>query len=256
MKKRNRLFYLLACLLCGSLVSCAKLDNYDAPSETLRGKVIDKTTKAPIQTEMGDRGIRMRLLELSWSDNPTPYYFTCMQDGTFNNTKIFKGRYNVVPQGPFVPLILRDAAGNTTADGSQTIDIQGTADLTFEVEPFLNLEWVGEPVLNENGSITVQVRVSRGTSNPDFQQDVTDVVLFINSSSYYVGDNNYDNRYTTRITGNEARESIGKVLTITTTSNFSMERDYYIRVGARTSYSVEGAQRYNYTEPRKVEVLN
>lgn len=140
MKRNNLLYCLLSLLLC-TMVSCAKLDNYDAPEETLKGKVIDKNTKAPVQTEIGDRGIRLKLMELSWSDNPTPYYFSCMQDGSFNNTKIFKGTYNVVPQGPFVPLVRKDNSGNTIADGSQTLDIKGTADLTFEVEPFLHVEW-------------------------------------------------------------------------------------------------------------------
>lgn len=247
--------YILSGLLCVGLFSCQKLDNYAPPSETLQGRVIDKATQAPIQTEMGDRGIRLRLLELSWSDNPTPYFFTCMQDGTFNNTKIFKGKYNVVPQGPFVPLVLRDGSGEIIADESQTVDIQGVTDLTFEVEPFLNVEWMGEPVLNDNGSITVQVRVTRGTTNPDFQQDVTDIALFINSSSYYVGDNNYDNRYTVRITGADANAAVGEVITLTTQDSFSMNRDYYVRVGARTAYNVEGAQRFNYNEPKKVDVL-
>ncbi len=255
MKKNRILSYFLSGFLVCSLFSCAKLDNYDEPAETLKGKVIDKTTKAPIQTEIGDNGIRLKLLELSWSDNPTPYYFTCMQDGTFNNTKIFKGNYNVEPQGAFVPLVRKDASGNTIADGSQTLEIKGTADLTFEVEPFLNVEWVGEPVVNPNGSITVQVRVTRGTTNPEFQQDVTEVSLFINSSSYYVGNNNYDARYATKIEGNEAQQSLGKVLTITTTGSFSTQRDYYIRVGARINYSVEGAQRFNYNEPKLVKVL-
>jgi len=249
------LYCLSFCLLSVGLFSCADIDNYDEPKETLKGKVIDKTTKAPIQTEMGDKGIRLKLLELSWSDDPKPYYFTCMQDGTFNNTKIFKGKYNVVPQGAFVPLIIKDSDGKTVIDESQTLDIKGTADLTFEVEPFLNVEWVGQPVLNPNGNITVQVKVTRGTTNTEYHKDVTEVTLFINSSSYYVADNNYDNRYTTKITGDEAKDCIGKVLTITTTGNFSMERDYYIRVGARIDYNVEGAQRFNYNEPKQVKVL-
>src|SRR5690606_10588814 len=205
--------------------------------------------------EMGDRGIRRRLLELSWRDNPTPYYFTCMPDGTLNNTKIFKGTYNVVPQGTFVLLDPRDGSGEIIVDDRQTGAIEEVTDLTFEVEPFLNVEWVGEPVLNDNGSITVQARVSRGTTNPDFQQEVTEIALFINSSSYYVGDNNYDNRYTVRITGAEANDALGEVVTLTTQDSFSMNRDYYVRVGARINYNVEGAQRFNYNESKKVEVL-
>lgn len=254
--KRNRILgYLLSGLLCTSMFSCAKLDNYEEPHETLKGVIIDKETKEPVQTQIGDRGIRLKLLELSWSDNPTPYYFYCKQDGSFNNTKIFAGRYNVEPQGPFVPLVLKDAGGKIIKDESQTLDIKGTADLTFQVEPFLRVEWIGEPVVNSNGSITAQARITRGTNNPDFQQDITEIDLFINSSSSYVGENNYDDRYTTQITNDEAKNALGNVITITTKGNFSMKRDYYIRVGARTGYSVEGVQRFNYNEPKKVTVL-
>lgn len=255
MKMKRIIYYLCCCTVLLAVYSCGEIDNYDEPEETLKGQVIDKNTQQPLQTEVSDAGIRLKLMEYSWSDNPTPYYFYCKQDGTFVNTKIFKGNYNVVPQGAFVPLVQKDASGNTTVDKSQTVDIKGTVDLTFEVEPFLNVAWVGEPVLNSNGSITVRVKVTRGTTNPDYQQNVSDIFLFINSSSPYVGNNNYDNRYSTKISGDDANNALGQELTITTTGQFSLNRDYYVRVGARIDYSVEGSQRYNYNEPKTVKVL-
>lgn len=252
----KRILYYLSCYICiFGISSCVDIDNYDEPEETLKGEVIDVNTQKPMQTEVSDGGIRLKLMEYSWSDNPTPYYFYTKQDGTFNNTKIFKGKYNIVPQGAFVPLVRTDNAGNTTVDESQTIEIKGTVELRFEVEPFLNVEWVGEPVLNSNGSITVQVKVTRGTTNPNYQQNVTDIVLYINSSSSYVGENNYDSRYTKRITGDEANNAIGKVITLTTNGSFSMNRDYYVRVGARIDFSVEGTKRYNYNESKTVKAL-
>lgn len=252
----KRILYYLSCFTCLLAVfSCADIDNYDEPAETLNGEVIDVNTQKPMQTEVSDGGIRLKLMEYSWSDNPTPYYFYTMQDGTFNNTKIFKGEYNVVPQGAFVPLVQTDNAGNVTVDKSQTVEIKGTVTLRFEVEPFLKIEWVGEPVVNSNGSITAQVKVSRGTTNANYQQKVTDIVLYVNSSSPYVGENNYDNRYTKRLSGDEANNALGKVITLTTTGSFSKNRDYYVRVGARIDYSVEGSRRYNYNEPKTVKVL-
>ncbi len=258
-KKHNKmkkiLYYLSCCILLFAGYSCSTdIDNYDEPQETLKGEVIDKNTMKPMQTEVSDAGIRLKLMEYSWSDNPTPYYFYCKQDGTFNNTKIFKGTYNVVPQGAFVPLVQKDDEGNTILDESRTLEIKGSVDLKFEVEPFLNIEWVGEPVVNSNGSITIQVKVTRGTANAKYHQNVSDIVLFINSSSPYVGDNNYDNRYITKLSGDDANNSLGKTITLTTTGEFSKARTYYVRVGARIDYNVEGSKRYNYNEPKTVPI--
>ncbi|MCC5905815.1 MAG: DUF3823 domain-containing protein [Balneolaceae bacterium] len=237
-------------------ISCTtEWDNYDEPAETFRGIINDINSDKSVFTEAGEGGIRMRLMEYSWSDNPTPYYFYVMQDGTFQNTKIFKGTYNVEPQGAFVPLVQTDSEGNTIRDESVTIDIEGTVEVNFDVEPFLNIEWVGEPILNEN-SISVQVLVTRGTEDPDFQQDVTDIYLYINSSSEYVGNNNFDSRYSTRITGEDANNALGEVITITTNGDLPTNRTHYLRVGARINYSVAGIQRYNYNEPITVGSLD
>lgn len=250
--KRYYIYFLLLLFISNS---CIEWDNYEEPQATLKGKVVDKTTKNPIYTEVGSGGIRIKLMEYSWSGEPEPYYFYVMQDGTFNNTKIFKGSYNIEPQGPFVPFVLKDSEGNIIKDESVTVDIEGTVELEFEVEPFLNVEWVGNPIVNGDGSISVQARVTRGTLNSQFQQSVRDIWLYVNSSSYYVGNNNYDARYSTRLSGTEANDAIGKVITLTTAGGkLPGNRPYYLRVGARIGYTVEGVQRYNYNEPISVNV--
>lgn len=233
--------------------SCQKFDNYDEPQETLKGAIIDKGTNQPFQTEVGDNGVRIKLLEYSWSDSPEPYYFTVMQDGIFNNTKIFKGNYNIEPLGAFVPLVQRDNNGNVTMDESVTMDIKGTVHLNFEVEPFLRVEWVGEPV-NDGKFITVQAKISRGTSHPGYQQSVSDVYLFIHSANPYVGNNNYDQRYTKHLSGDELNDVLGKTLTLTTTGELPAGRTWYIRVGARIDKDIAGAKRYNYTDVKEVKV--
>lgn len=255
------IYYIASCmLLIGGYACSTDIDNYSGPKETLKGSVIDKNTGKPIQTEINDNGIRLKLMEYSWSDNPTPYYFNCMLDGTFNNTKIFKGDYSVTPFGPFVPL---------TEDKTDLVTIKGTVKLDFEVEPFLNVEWVGEPAYIQvanpttgelENKISVQVKVTRGTTHPDYQEKVTDIALYINSSSYYVGEGtnstkDYDPRYTVRLEGDAANNELGNVITLTTNGSFSPNRDYYVRVGARINKQIEGSRRYNYNEPKKVEVL-
>lgn len=236
-------------LLMGS--SCQKFDNYEEPKETLKGSIIDKDTKQAFQTETGDNGVRIKLLEYSWSDSPEPYYFTAMQDGTFNNTKIFKGNYNIEPLGAFVPLVLRDGQGNIISDKSVTTDIDGTVELNFEVEPFLRVEWVGEPVVSGK-SITVQAKITRGTSNPDYQQNLSDVYLFINGANPYVGNNNFDQRYAAKLEGDDVKDIIGKTISLTTIGELPTGRTWYIRVGARIDKDIEGAKRFNYTDVKSV----
>jgi len=243
---------MMAC--CAGLLSCGKYDNYDEPNEQLTGVIIDKATGLGIQTQTGDDGIRIKLLEYSWSDHPTPYYFNCMQDGTFKNAKIFKGNYNVEPMGPFVPLLLKDAQGNVLADETKTIDIVGAVDLTFEVEPFLRIEWVGEPVKNPDDSYSISVKVERGTSNPDFQKDITDVYLFV-SNNAYVGNNNFIANFSTRVTysGSEGEQILGNTLTLTT-KPLPNDRVMYLRVGVRTDINIDGTQRYNYSTIKSIDL--
>lgn len=240
-----------------ALTSCGDLDDMDAPSETFSGAFIDKETGDPIQTEVGDGGIQIYMYETSYKDNPTPWTMTCHQDGTFINTKVFAATYTVLPYGPFVPFTEQDEDGNYTKDERlKDFVISGTTTHTFEVEPLLRIKVVSEPTVTDN-KISVTVRVERGTSNANYQQDVSDIALFVNNSSTYVGNNNYDGRISTFISGDEANAALGQDITLTSgdvdQANGGNQK-YYIRVGARTSYSSNGRQRYNYTEPMTVQV--
>src|SRR5690242_5360746 len=101
----KRLFYYTTiCLMIIAGSSCSKIDNYPAPSDAIRGSVFDAVTDSTVQTEIGGGGTRVKLLETSYSSDPTPQYFQCMQNGTFNNTKVFSATYKVSVEGPFVPL--------------------------------------------------------------------------------------------------------------------------------------------------------
>lgn len=250
----KKVIYYIACLmLLFTANACVEIDNYDAPAETIYGKVVDKNTGKPVYTEVGDGGIRLKLLELSWSDNPTPYYTTVMQDGTYQNTKIFKGHYNIEALGAFVPMFQRDGNGNVTKDERKVLDIKGSVELNFEVEPFLTVEWVGEPVANADGTISAQVKIVRGTTNAAYQQDMSDVWLFVNSSSPYVGENNKDDRYSAHLSGGDAKNAINQTITLTT-PKLPANRTYYMRAGARIDKEIDGRKRYNYNEPKTLKM--
>ncbi len=244
----KKIIYLLILVIC--LCSCSD-DNYDAPSETFSGTLIDQVTGSGFQTEVGDNGVRFKMSEISYDDNPTPWYFTCRQNGEFQDTKVFAGTYNIIPLGAFVPFVQTNDDGDTTKNESVTIAVNGAVTHDFTVDPFLVVSWVGDPVVS-NGKITVQAKIERGTSDPGFQQDCADIKLFVNSSSYYVGDNNYDSRYTVSV--DNPNDVLGQTITITTPELPYSNATYYIRVGARINYTVDGTKRYNYNEPLAVTV--
>ena len=52
----------LLCMMMTASCSLFQLDNYDAPSETLRGEVVDAATGEPVLTDQGSEGIRVRLI--------------------------------------------------------------------------------------------------------------------------------------------------------------------------------------------------
>lgn len=255
----KRIFYYIAFgLTVITADSCSKTDNYGAPSETLQGKIIDAGTGKTVQGEVSGEngtGTRIELRELSWSETATPLYLATMQDGTYNNTKVFAGKYKISADGAFVPLV---QTGTTPVDKSQTVEVRGgITTVDFTVEPFLRVEWIGEPVVNPNGTITAKFKVTRGTDNPAFQLNVTDINLYVNNFKY-VGNhaNSFDARYSNRVaySGTNGSALLGQTLTVTTIGGaLPGKRNLYIRVGARTTYPNNGRP-FNYNEIKEVAI--
>ena len=199
----KRIYYSIL-ILCGIIVisfnSCElfKLDNYPEPAETIKGEITDIATGERVLTDQGSQGIRIRLRELSWKETVTPADFDifCKKEGEYQNTKIFAGHYNVRIDGPFIPLVRLNQQGDTLVDESKYIDIKGVTVANFKVQPFLKIEWVGEPTVN-NGKVTASFRVTRAVSPEDFRAkiepmggwnnnflEVSDVRLFVSESAF------------------------------------------------------------------------
>ena len=262
-------------ILCGlfSFSSCSlfEMDNYSAPAETLQGEVVDVATGDPVLTDQGSEGIRVRLTELSFGDNVThnPDFF-CMSNGSFQNTKIFKGNYNIRIDGPFIPLIRVDERGVPLADETKTMDIKGTTKVKFEVQPFLKVEWVSEPTVTD-GKITAKVRVTRAVSESDFQSkiepmggysssflNVTDIQLFVSYSSS-VGYRARDDRWSSKIeySGSAFGTLLGKTITIESNGTIPSGQTVFVRAASRINYDTpkgSGTRRWNYSEPAEVIV--
>lgn len=251
-----------------SFTSCSlfEVDNKEVPAETLQGEVVDIETGEPVLTDQGSEGIRVRLTEDSWGENVTPNPdFFCMPDGTFQNTKLFKGTYHVRIDGPFIPLMREDERGVPLADESQIVNINGVTKVKFEVQPFLKVEWVGEPEVI-NGKVRAKVRVTRAVSEEDFRNkiepmggysssflNVTDIQLFVSYSSS-VGYRARDERWSNKIeyTGSAFNSLLGETVTIESTGTIPAGRVVFIRAAARINYDTpkgSGTRRWNYNEP-------
>lgn len=268
---RKIVYYFLLCALF-SFSSCSlfELDNYDEPAETLQGEVVDIVTGEPVLTDQGSEGIRVRLTETSWGDNATHNPdFSCMPDGTFQNTKLFEGTYNIRIDGPFIPLV-READGIPLADETKTMKISGTTKVRFEVQPFLKVEWVGEPTVT-NGKVKAQVRVTRAVSEEDFRAkiepmggynnsflNVTDIQLFVSYSSS-VGYRARDERWSSKIeyTGSAFNALLGQTITIESNGAIPPGRTVFIRAAARINYDTpkgSGTRRWNYNGAMEVMI--
>lgn len=252
MKKIINMIFLMAYIIM--LPSCLfQYDNYPAPDCTLQGAVTDMDGN-PLQVEAGG-GIRIKLLDYGKNDIPKEQYLKVKMDGTYINTKVFESTYDIVAEGPFVPLVQVDDEGNVIVDKTQkNVKVQGVTTVDFKVEPFFKVEWEGEPTF-ENGIMTVNFRIERGTEDPQWQRDAYGVGLFV-STTQYVGSNNYDSRISKPIDDSAvATAMIGNVSSLTTLDTYPMlaGHTYYIRVGARMDYNSFGYL-YNYTTVKKVVV--
>lgn len=272
MKMKNiSLAYLFFSLLAFTSCDVFELDNYDEPGETLHGAVVDSETGDSIQTDQGSEGIRVRMVQLDYSENPDEGLdFYCMPDGSFNNTKVFEGVYNVRVDGPFVPIFREDPNGTPLANGTQTVKIKGSTECIFKVNPFLRVEFVGYPTVS-NGQITAKVKVTRGISREDFKSlieptgkyddsyaNVTDIQLFVSYSST-VGYRARDERWSNAIeySGDSFDDLLGKPVTIKSKEAVSIPsgRHVFVRAAARINYDTpvgSGTRRWNYSKPMEV----
>lgn len=224
--KKIKLFTLLSCLfLMGS--SCSNVDNYDAPEEVLTGRVIDKITGEQLVTEQPN-GFRIQLAEISWSDNPQLEYFWGKADGTFQNTRLFPGTYEVTPvEGPFFEV------------EPKTVEVKGKVNVDFEVMPFLHVTALH---IERSGET---LKVSYKIERQQVGEKIIDARVFV-STNPNVGTNIIDTDLSPlKDLSAISDEDILKMTFEETITGLNSNKTYYVRIGARTE---SGDKRYNFTK--------
>lgn len=183
---RNYIALIFCCLLA---VSC-EIDNYDAPDATVQGTFYDHNGQ-PLQLNHGSEYLRMR--EISWAKGDSTIYtanrnLRVQQDGTYRNTKQFKGTYRMFPfQGNFYPYWDANDPVKDGDDAGELVEVSGVVTQNFTVVPYLTIDWVQKPAVNTNGQLECTVRFTRnqkpGYEMPDLREARLQVSRTINASA-------------------------------------------------------------------------
>jgi hypothetical protein len=179
-------FYSIFVFCCLLLPAGCEIDNYEAADCTVEGKISDHLGQ-PFQVNQGAGIIRIR--EISWAKDSATYTsnrtLKVQQDGTYRNTKIFRGEYRLLPySGAFFPY---DDVNADSDDAGELVTVNGTATQDFTVTPYLTLEWVQKPSVDAEGYLNCSVRFTRnqkpGYEMPDLRQANLQVSRSINAGA-------------------------------------------------------------------------
>lgn len=140
------------------LGACSDLDNYDPPTGTIYGRLIDETSDEPFETEQPN-GFRIRYIEQDYiNPNVAIQNFHGKADGSFERSDIFPATFKVFPiEGAFFPLT-----------DSATVTVSGRTEVNFNIVPYLHLNATAEAYNGNN--IIVRYNISRSLAGPKIME--------------------------------------------------------------------------------------
>lgn len=126
--------------------SSCQIDNYDMPTRTLRGKIIDSQSGETVQSGGINSGSIVKLYEGS---SAQPLNFNTYPDGTFLNQKVFSGSYSLTAEGPF------------TLVSQERIPLDMTKDTEVEIKVIPHLRVKATLITSTTNSATVKLQYER-----------------------------------------------------------------------------------------------
>lgn len=245
--KFNLIYICVATLL---FYSCTK-DNYEQPNASISGFLKDVNSGEAIPGVVGNGNFGdLQFFQLDYLvQNPAGFSIAGFKaDGSYSNATLFKGKYKLVPRGPYF------------YSDTVIVDLEGTKNVDLEVVPFVNVGITLEEVTSN--SITVKVKASRSVQADAFiKQQISQVVAIlgttagVNYNNYYVVNNNTSNyRYVTNTT-NIANEVISTTDYSYTFENLKPNTTYYLRGASRVSNN-NPSNYYNYSKLLSVKTAD
>jgi hypothetical protein len=243
MNTMKKIIYIMLAVFCMVVTSCMEVDNWEEPDVRVYGRVIDSYTGENLMTSQDDWGIR--IWERTWNESvPTSQSLTVKQDGSYNNSKLFAGTYDMLPYGgPFWPV-----------DTIQDVVFNGTVEQDVTVTPYLILD---DFEVSRNGlKVTLKCKLKAPIRNG--LPNLVEIKPFL-SLNPFCGANNYINQPEY----NNQRKQINKswmeeVGDVETSNVYTIGPlpvkpgyTYYVRLGANVN---DANRKYNYTEIIKIEI--
>lgn len=232
--------YKLYILLVLVTASCSKYDTYAPPDARIYGVVNDQITNEPIQTEQPN-GIRIRMIDEKpeYKGVAQPTYFWVKADGTFNNSKVFSGPYDVTPvDGPFYPL-----------EAGTKIDVMGATQIAFTVEPFLSITAKATSV-KDGVSVTYKLTRGRVGSKISEARLLVASVPYVSTSIFDVIDG--ANKVAVRNLTAVPDETILATDYTDEIKGLLSGKTYFVRIAARTATNINN--KYNYSKVMEVKI--
>lgn len=225
-----------------SMVSCMDVDNFDEPGSHLSGRIIDTTTGKNILADQTE--CRVRIWEKSYSTNPAPQDIPLKQDGTYNNTKLFAGTYDMVPEGAWWPC-------DTVRVGLGKSAVQD-----FEVTPYLKL--IDFETKLEGTTLTLSCRLDAPIK--EGLPQINEIRPFLSLNQFCGGANRIDHYYNSKdrvnilkTWENLPKDTDGKSTKYSISVVVKPGYTYFVRMGARVKDNLE---KFNYTEIVEIQVPN
>lgn len=227
-----------------SVTSCYKTDNWEAPGARVHGRIIDSYTGENLLSSQDDWGIR--IWERSWTaSEPTPRNLSVKQDGSYNNSKVFAGTYDMLPYGgPFWPI----------TDTVKNVAFNGTTEQDFTVTPYLQLIDFEASLDGLNLTMKCRLKAPIRTGLPN----LVEIKPFVSLTTFCGATSSIDiAEYTNpRIQINKSwQDEVGdaEISDVYTVGPLPVKAGYtyYVRLGANVN---DANRKYNYTEIVRVDV--
>ncbi|GAA4318592.1 hypothetical protein GCM10023149_16750 [Mucilaginibacter gynuensis] len=217
--------------------ACTKIDNYPGPDASFEGNLIS-TEGGNLLTSQNSSQIRLE--QISWSATPSPQEIPSKFDGTFKDSKLFKGKYKVIPKGgAFWPIY-----------DTITVDINKGTKHDFTVTPYLLIKNFTATLNGTTLTLTYDIEAPISAGLPT----ILETQPFINTTKLVgagASIRDYSDAYLKRINKEYVDMTDAEKTISIDVENMVPGRKFFARVGVRLNDSFKS---YNFSDIIEIDI--
>jgi Domain of unknown function (DUF3823_C)/Protein of unknown function (DUF3823) N-terminal domain len=212
---------LLGLSILMTVPSCIKKDNYPGPDASLEGNLFQDGTASKTNIQVCSGNLSIRLEQLSWNATPAPQDIPVKYDGTYQNTKLFKGHYRVsIKGGAFWPV------------APVEMDISNVSHYDFQLTPYLLVNNIKAELNGTTLTVSCNLDAPIGGGIPT----VTEIQPFVNTTKIVgPGASIFDFSDVNKLPVNKDWEkmSVADKSPVIDIPNLVAGRTFFVRLGVR-----------------------